>query len=375
MESNKEIINGDYLFDSNSNFEKRKMSLVIKPTEACNFSCDFCSSSYLVDNKKVKLELDKIYEFLKRFPKTEVIFVVGGDPLMMPPSYYDSLIDHIEKNNYPTKIAITTNLWDWYKNPQKWEKFLKHPLVEVGTSFQYGEGRKINKNKIFTEEIFRDVYFKFKKDIPEKHLSFLAVIDESNEHLALKHVYLAKELKTQCRLVWANNSGRQGNVYPMAKLYKIMLEIWRLGLAEYEQTAISISDKLNGFEVSCPVSRNCDSWMRSLNADGRYFSCGPMNDDLDKTNEIDFESEVVRGEKYYLPIQSVNEYQYLKEECLGCKMFQACNACRKHVKDLKRLDKVEEQCFTMKSIMCELEEMSSSPEMENLKNKIDYDFK
>jgi radical SAM protein with 4Fe4S-binding SPASM domain len=375
MEIKEEIINGNYLFDSENRFETRKMSLVIKPTEACNFACDFCSSSYLVDDKKARLDLEKIYQFLKRFPLTEVIFVVGGDPLLMPPSYYESLLNHIELNKYPTKLAITTNLWDWYKNPKKWENFLKHPLVEVGTSFQYGDGRKINKNKVFTEEIFKEVYYKFKKEIPEKELSFLAVIDDSNEHLALKHVYLAKELKTQCRLVWSNQSGRQNSVYPMAKLYKIMLEIWRLGLAEYEQTAISISDKLNGFEVSCPVSRNCDSWMRSLNADGRYFSCGPMNDDLDKTNEIDFNSEVVKGDKYYLPIQSVDSYQFLKEECLSCKMFQVCNACRKHVKDLKKSNKVEEQCTAMKSIMHELEGMSSSEEMENLKEKIGYYFK
>jgi radical SAM protein with 4Fe4S-binding SPASM domain len=371
MEITENVINGDYLFDPESNFDKRRMSLVIKPTEACNFACDFCSSSYLVDDKKVRLELEKIYQFLERFPKTEVIFVVGGDPLMMPPSYYDDLLKYIEDNNYLTRVAITTNLWDWYKNPKKWERFLNHPLVEVGTSFQYGDGRKITKDRIFTEELFKEVYYKFKKEIPNKDLSFLAVIDDSNEHLALKHVYLAKELKTQCRLVWTNMSGRQTNVYPMAKLYKIMLEIWRLGLAQYEQTAVSIGDKLNGFEISCPVSRNCDSWMRSLNADGRYFSCGPLNDDLDKTNEIDFNSEVVKGDKYYLPVQSVKEHQVLKEECLSCKMFQICNSCRKHVKDLKKANKVEEQCSTMKSIMHNLEEMSSSEEMQKIKNSLD----
>jgi radical SAM protein with 4Fe4S-binding SPASM domain len=256
-------------------------------------------------------------------------------------------------------------LWDWYKNPEKWNWFLKHPRVETGTSFQYGGGRKITPTKEFTEEIFRDVYKKYQEHV-DRDLCFLAVIDDSNEHLALKHVYLAKELGTQCRLVWSAKSGRSGNVYPMSKLFKIMLDIWKLGLAEYEQTAVSISQKMIGLEIACPMSRNCDHWMRSLNPDGRYFSCGPLNDDLDPSNEIDFESEVVKGEKYHLPIQSNPNNQYLKEECLGCKMFQTCNACRKHIKDLKSSNKVEEHCTSMKSIMSDLEDMAKSEEMEEM---------
>jgi hypothetical protein len=134
MEIKEEIINGNYLFDSENRFETRKMSLVIKPTEACNFACDFCSSSYLVDDKKARLDLEKIYQFLKRFPLTEVIFVVGGDPLLMPPSYYESLLNHIELNKYPTKLAITTNLWDWYKNPKKWENWYDAFGFSIDTS-------------------------------------------------------------------------------------------------------------------------------------------------------------------------------------------------------------------------------------------------
>lgn len=354
-------------YDPEASFDRRKMALVVKPTEICNFSCDFCSSPKLVEDKKTRLSLDNIYLFLKRFPKTDSLFIVGGDPLMMSPEWYRELITHIEENNYEAKISITTNLWAWYNNPTKWNWFLSHPKVEVGTSFQYGNGRKITPTRVFTEEIFRDVYKKFKEEIPNKDLCFLAVISEENEHLALKHVYLAKELNCQCRLVWSVKSGRSGTVYPMSKLYKIILEIWRLGLTKYEQTAIAISEKIGGIEVACPMSRSCDHSMRSINPDGRYFSCGPLNDDLDVTNEISFESEVIKGEKFYLPIQSDNSNQYLKLECLGCKMFQTCNSCRKHIKDLKSTNKVEEHCNTMKEIMVDLEKMAISPDLQDQK--------
>ncbi len=347
------------------------MSLVIKPTELCNFSCDFCSSTHLVDDKKARLDLERIYAFLDRFPRTETIFVVGGDPLMMPPSYYRSLVDFIERRNLPTVVSMTTNLWAFYKNPNYWKEILRHPRVEVGTSFQYGGGRKISQDRVLTEEIFMDVYRTFREHVPNKDLCFLAVIDDANEGLALEHVLLAKRLGTQCRLVWTNASGKSTRPFPMAKLYRIMVQIWRMGLAQYEQTSLGISEKLRGLEISCPVSRNCDGSMRSLNPDGRYFSCGPLNDDLDPKNEIDFDSEVRRGEAFYLPIQTQSHARHLKDECFSCSMFQVCNACHKHVGDLKRTGLVEEQCQTMKAIAGDLHEMAGATEIKEMIRDID----
>ncbi len=351
---------------------QKKMSLIVKPTEACNFSCDFCSSTELVEDKKERLELKRIYEFLERFPETDRIFVVGGDPLMMSPKYYLELINHLEEHNYPALISMTTNLWDFYKKPEKWTAILAHPRVEVGTSFQYGEGRKITKDLVFTEYMFRLVVKKFKKYIPHKELCFLAVVNKENEHLAIDHVYLAKDMGMQCRLVYANKSGLSGEPYPLSKLYKIFIKIWKLGLVEYEQTTLSIIDKLVGVEVACPLSRNCDHWMRSLNPDGRYFTCGPLNDDLDPENEIDFDKEVIKGEKFHLPMQMNPKNQYLKQECFGCEMFQVCNGCRKHIKDLKDSNMVEEHCTNMKSIIGELKEMSNDEDLLIMQKEIDH---
>lgn len=333
------------------------MNLVLKPTEACNFSCTFCSSSYLVDDKKARLELSKVYQFLKRFPNTEKIFVVGGDPLMMPVKYYWDLIKHIEENNYPTILSLTTNLWDFYKKPEKWTKLFNHSRMEIGTSFQYGNGRQIKPGEVFTEQHFREVYRMFKKFVPNKDLSFLAVIDDSNEKFALDHLYLAKDLGTQCRLVYSAMSGKAGDVYPISKMIKIYIDIWKLGLSEYEESCFTVSEKVKNVFVGCNLDRYCDSSMRSLNADGRYFSCGPLNDDLDVENEIDFDAEMI-GE-LAKPIQA-SKHRFLKTECFGCKMFEICNGCVKHIKDLKRTNKVEENCKIMKSLETEFLDMASS---------------
>lgn len=339
------------------------MNLVLKPTEACNFSCTFCSSSYLVDDKKERLELDKIYQFLKRFPDTEKIFIVGGDPLMMPPTYYFEILQHIEENNYPTILSFTTNLWDFYKKPDRWIKLFNHPRVEIGTSFQYGNGRQIKPGEVFTEQHFREIYRMFKKFVPDKELSFLAVIDESNEHLALDHLYLAKDLGTQCRLVYSSMSGKSKDVYPISKMIDIYIQIWKLGLSQYEESCFTVSEKISNVFVGCNLDRNCDSSMRSLNADGRYFSCGPLNDDLDKENEIDFNKEMTGD--FFKPIQK-SEHRFLKPECFGCKMFEICNGCVKHIKDLKRTNRVEENCIRMKSLEKDFLEMASSEAVQKM---------
>lgn len=356
------------------NFKEKPMSLIIKPLEACNFACTFCSSSYLVDDKKARLELEKIFAFLDRYPRTQNIFVVGGEPTLMPPSYYEEIISYIEENQMNTKVAMTSNLWDFYKNPGKWAALFAHPKMELCTSFQYGEGRQISPGKVFTEDYFIEIYNMYKERYPHKDLSFLAVIDESNAHTALDHVYLAKKLNTQCRLVAANASGRQQKAYPISKMYKHYLEIYRKKLVPYEQTAIQLFDYMSGFGGGCDLSRTCDEQIRSLNPDGRFFSCGPMNDDLDPENEIDFESEVIRGEGMYIPIQSRAFVRQLKDECSSCELFKLCNGCGKNVKDYKNQDIVESHCSDMLSIKDDLLEMFNSDYIKEIKTQIDlYD--
>ena len=79
------------------------MELVLKPTYKCNFHCTFCSS-----NKLPKTEIDfKVLtsKILELKPKT--IIVNGGDPLMMPPSFYYDLKSFLLENNLNTEISLT----------------------------------------------------------------------------------------------------------------------------------------------------------------------------------------------------------------------------------------------------------------------------
>ena len=169
------------------------MELIIKPTELCNFKCTFCSSTKIAKHKSDLLSHDYIFRFLNRFPNTTTIIVNGGDPLMIEPDYYWKIIDYLNENDLDSTIAITTNLWPFYKNPKKWTPLFLNDRVGVTTSFNYGEGRLKGDFSLFTEEDFwkcSDSMLEYIGYRPD----FIAVITDENDKYAIKNVELAKQM-------------------------------------------------------------------------------------------------------------------------------------------------------------------------------------
>lgn len=322
------------------------MELIIKPTELCNFKCSFCSSTKLVEDKASVLDLQYVFDFLDRFPNTNTIIVNGGDPLMMKPEYYFNILEYIEHHKLPTTIGFTTNLWAFYKKPEMWTPLFKHPRVGVTTSFQYGFGRKINENKVYTEKDFWAVSDLFLEKVGYRP-GFIAVISEENEKHAIRHVELAKKMDVQCKLNYAMASGEQDKPYRLSKIYETYIEIHERNLWPWEFNTKQMMTRLNGISNVCPQSRDCDEHIRALNPEGDYYSCGSIGDD--REYPISFQKEVIEQE-FITPLRNAPELFSLKEECVACPMFDICNGCRKTIKDLKQHDMVEEHCVHMKQI-------------------------
>lgn len=332
------------------------MDLIIKPTERCNFKCTFCSSTNITEDKSMELDLDYIYQFLKRFPDTNTIIVNGGDPLMMNPQYYWDLIAHLDKIKSHASISFTSNLWPFYKNPAKWKDLFNHSRLGITTSFQYGGGRLKGDLSEFSEEDFWKT-----SDAMLEHCGyrpdFIAVITEENEHLAIKNVELAKRMGVECKLNYAFSSGppvkfkgitmgQEGKPFMLAKIYAIYVKIWELGLTEWEFNTKQMVKRLRGHGTTCPQNRACDSGIRTLQPSGDYYSCGAFGDDREYS--IDFDTEM-NGKKIF-PLKFQPELQSLKQSCFICPMFEICNGCRKTIKDLKSYGLVESHCAQMKKL-------------------------
>jgi radical SAM protein with 4Fe4S-binding SPASM domain len=332
------------------------MELIIKPTELCNFKCTFCSSTHITDEKSKTLDLDYIFRFLERFPETRSIIVNGGDPLMINPEYYWKIIEHLDKNNLPANMSFTSNLWPFYKNPDKWVELFNHPRMGICTSFQYGGGRLKGDLSEFTEEDFWAVSNMMLEKVGYRP-DFIAVITDENEHLALKNVELAKRMNVECNLNYAVSSGppvkfkniimgHEGKPYLLSKMYEIYVKVWEAGLAQWEYNTKQMVKRLRSESTTCPQNRKCDDTIRTLQPSGDYYSCGAFGDD--RQYPIDFEKEM-KGPKIY-PISFEPELQSLKQSCFTCPMFSICNGCRKTIKDMKDYNMVEAHCYKMKQL-------------------------
>ena len=340
------------------------MDLIIKPTELCNFKCSFCSSTHIAKKKSDVLSHDYIFQFLKRFPNTRTIIVNGGDPLMMEPSYYGAILDYLDENKIDCILSLTTNLWPFYKKPNKWKSIFQHPKVGIITSFNYGDGRLKGDFSLFSEDDFWKC-----SDAMLEHIGyrpdFISVITDDNEKYAIKNVQLAKEMSggvkplrnkhnlyridkesIECKLNYAMASGDQKNPYLLSKIYEIYVKIYEQELAPWEFNTKQMMERLTTGATICPQSRACDEGIRALNPGGDYYSCGSFADDMDES--IDFDLEM-KGQ-FFTPLQDNIDLVSLKEECLTCPMFSICNGCHKTIKDLKEADVVEEHCVRMKRL-------------------------
>ena len=332
------------------------MDLIIKPTEKCNFKCTFCSSTNITEDKTAELDHQYIWDFLNRFPETNTIIVNGGDPLMMEPEYYWKIIHHLDKINSPASISFTSNLWPFYKNPNKWKELFNHPRMGVTTSFQYGGGRLKGDLSIFTEEDFWKT-----SDTMLEHCGyrpdFISVITEENEHDAIKNVELAKKMGVECKLNYAFSSGppvkfkgivmgHEGKPYMLSDIYEIYVKIFELGLSDWEFNTKQMMKRLIGNATACPQNRDCDSGIRTLQPSGDYYSCGAFGDDREYS--IDFKKEM-NGPKIF-PIKNIFELQTMTDHCYECPMFEICNGCKKTIKDHKSYNMNITHCIKMKTL-------------------------
>lgn len=282
---------------------------------------------------------------------------------MMKPDYYWRIIDWLDAKEYNTSIALTTNLWPFYKKPKMWTPLFNHDRIGVTTSFNYGDGRLKGDGSLFSADDFwrcSDAMLEHCGYRPD----FIAVMTELNDWAAIKNVELAVEMSeghepqgtllnlnrekvgVECKLNYAMSSGDQDTPYLLAKIYKTYVDIWQRGLAPWEFNTRQMIKRLQGGSTTCPQNRKCDEGIRTLQPSGDYYSCGAFGDD--KEMPIDFAYEMQGG--FATPLQDSIELSSMKQACWTCPMFDICNGCRKTIKDFKRHGVVEAHCQMMKTI-------------------------
>lgn len=291
------------------------MTLIIRVTGKCNFDCTFCSAGSLNIAHPTNGVPEQIKEVIRAIKPTSIV-ISGGEPLLVGPEYYFELLDIAKECR---NISITTNLKDFYYNPDKWVELFRNPRIGVTTSFNYGDSRRWDPNTPYTEEKFIEIFKLFKEKVNDKihPLPFIAVIDEHNEDTVLDTVRLAKRLGTYCRINNATKQGRCEETFPRYKMFKHYIEIMEAGLGDYEVYC------RNQTNISCPMNIQflCKNSIRTCYVDKddklHYYDCC----ETEVENLLDFHDDIDRKMVPSIPHETVNS------KCPMCPLFSICNGC------------------------------------------------
>jgi MoaA/NifB/PqqE/SkfB family radical SAM enzyme len=314
------------------------VELILKLRSSCNFNCKFCSA----DDVRVN-NYDYIPEQIKdvlKILQVDGLIITGGEPLMVSPEYLIELIDIAGPNC--KNMSLTTNLKDFYLNPDKWTEFFKLPRIGVCTSFNYGNTRMWDKDIIYDENMFINVIELFKERIGYVP-TFISVISSENEDTALDNVYLAKRLGTRCRLNNALKVGKQSTHYPRYKIFQLYLKIIELGLEEFEVNTIERSVGRCGYNTN----GRCQSSIRAAYVDVNGILHHSSCEDILNSLSIDLEIpiDVKRPDSMEI-FPSYNET--ITNKCMSCELCRLCNGCRSQREQSKTVPEHCEEMTRMK---------------------------
>lgn len=313
------------------------MTLIIKPTGQCNFACTFCSAY----NMDIKHPIDNhVQDEIKKFIselKPDNIIITGGEPLMVHPDYYYEIHDLCGCD-----VNITSNLKDFYLNPEKWAPLFSEEWFKITTSFNYGEGRRWDKNTIYTEDMFIDVIEKYHEYTGKHIYCFIAVIDINNEQKAIDHVLLAKKMDMVVKLNNALGVGKMDETFPRYRMFEIYLQIIDMGLDNYE---VNCNERKM---PKCPrnIDMNCYNSIRCCYVDNKHNLHVGLCDEL-----------VSLG--YYLSDEQIfssnntRPNDYINDKCVYCDLFRLCNGCNINRK-MAKLD--PNYCSEMKKLSNRIKE-------------------
>ena len=324
------------------------MQLIVRVTNRCNFKCTFCSASEL--STTVDLPFEKLIDFVTQYQhQASTVVFEGGDPLCVRPEYYHRFLQWKDSNPQlkDLQVSFTSNLWDFYKRPEKWVDIFRRGDVDVGTSFQYGGERCIAKDRPFTEQLFIDVFNKF-VEMVDKKPGFIAVIDENNENTIVDTVLLAKRLDTVCKINPLFTSGRASSFYRWDKMLLQYAKLFELRLDEYEMNCQMIRGIITGDvqRTGCPLhNRNCENDFRVINPDGFIKTCSMEQNSISQLSESIV--TLYKNNK----VNDITTNRHLKIasiKCATCDYYRWCNYCRIKIQEFKSIENKDEYCANIK---------------------------
>lgn len=325
----------------------RDISLVIKPTYRCNFTCDFCST---VGDDALTLDTDLLLDFITRMSRGHSLeaIISGGEPLLMGTDYFYRILAAPVDS-----VGIQSNGEIAYNNLDKWLPILKDERVKFGISFQLGDQRRNKKGNVFNREMFYRYQERFAKAL-EYYIFFIYVI--TNDNCSFESIdeiiEIANHFNIGFRISAVFKSGKGKNVY--IPQYQ-SIRIFNYLLEKYPRESCRILP-LKDFLLSdiplckCNYTPDCTNGIISIEPNGDLYTCcglgdryaepvGHITDDIEKIEES---------------ISKVDLHHQIRVECEKCYNRDFCNSCY-----IRYLDIIEDSAENRDLYCIEMKKMHS----------------
>lgn len=323
------------------------MFLILKITNQCNFQCDYCSAANLSKKGKTCFSFDDFRQLMETYD-VGGISIVGGDPLCAPPLLYEQMLSYLDTyhKDQNTKIAVTSNLWDFHIHPEKWEDIFNHPRIRITTSFQ-SHGRIKGNGEIYTEEEFIKVYEHILPLLKKQnYIPFISTLTKETLSEYPNLVSLAERLQTTVRINPVLRAGASSQFLLFSDIFHWYLWSMEHSKLDCDISARDIYSMAKDVDSGCPYSRDCYKETRSISPDGKIHPCCVLND-------MHVSNMMQRKKTYELheyPEDEIRkDYPCIQPKCFLCPSFIFCNACFYRIKEIKDAHKEEEFCIGMKS--------------------------
>lgn len=304
----------------------RSITILLKPTEECNFRCKYC---YHSDTGFVKgrMTIQMFEEIIKKttvcYDNINITFH-GGEPLLMGYDFYQQALSIIDKNKLPGqswRLAIQTN--GFLLNEEYCELFKKY---DVSPSISFDGPKELNSLRNRTEEVTNNIVQLRKKGYK---INLLGVITKRNIYHLRQFYEFAKSLGCPCKLnpVFKSGSAKEINdllITPDDYIESLidLLPIWLV-----DKDMDSHFDPLTSLtymallKKHAPICENCgclSKWI-AISYDGTLYPCSrsyPQEYQLGNIKDLDNLSMAFNSPGFKkLIIGAIERRNYCKDNC------------------------------------------------------------
>lgn len=304
----------------------KSITILLKPTEECNFRCKYCyhaDTDFIKGRMTIPLFEEIISKTTSCYDKINITFH-GGEPLLMGYDFFKSALSIIEKykkDGQTWRLGIQTN--GYYLNEDFCELFKQH---EVSPSISFDGPNELNCLRNKTEEVTNNII-----NLREKgyDINILGVITRRNIFHLRQYYEFAKKHGCPCKLnpVFRSGGAKEENDYLITaddyiEAIKDLLPIW---LTDKDMnshfdplTSLTYMAILNKNAPVCEYCGCLSKWI-AISYDGTLYPCSrsyPEEYCLGNIKEYDCLSMAFQSPGFTkLLIGAIERRNYCKENC------------------------------------------------------------